>query len=40
MHEAKIDNFLFDVAGVLIEWRVQPLYMDVFDGDPERCFYF
>ena len=33
-------NFLFDVAGVLIEWRVEPLYMDLFNGDSEHFRYF
>lgn len=38
--EVKIGNFLFDVSGVLVEWRVEPLYMDLFNGDSERFRYF
>ncbi len=40
MSEPEIGDFLFDLAGVLIEWRVEPLYMDLFGGDRARFRYF
>ena len=33
-------DFLFDLAGVLVEWRVEPLYMALFGGDRERYRHF
>ena len=33
-------DFLFDLAGVLVEWRVEPLYMALLGGDRERYRYF
>ena len=37
MTERMYRDFLFDLAGVLVEWRVEPLYMTLFDGDRE-CY--
>ena len=33
-------DFVFDLTGVLVEWRVEPLYMALFDGDRERYRHF
>ena len=40
MTEPHPSDFLFDLAGVLIEWRVEPLYLALFDGDRERLRHF
>ena len=40
MADATMKHFLFDLAGVLVEWRVEPLYMALFDGDTERFNHF
>ena len=40
MTEPVSRDFLFDLAGVLIDWRAEPLYMAIFDGDRERYRHF
>jgi 2-haloacid dehalogenase len=41
MPHAKPDTFLFDLAGVLIHWDAEPLYLQIFDGnrDAVRVFF-
>ena len=40
MSESVFSDFLFDLAGVLVEWRIEPLYMTLFGGDRERYRHF
>ena len=40
MTERTYRDFLFDLAGVLVEWRAEPLYMALFGGDRERYRHF
>ena len=40
MTERMYHDFVFDLAGVLVEWRVEPLYLALFGGDRERYRHF
>ena len=40
MTERTHRDFLFDLAGVLVEWRIEPLYVALFGGDGERYRHF
>lgn len=40
MTERMYHDFVFDLAGVLVEWQVEPLYMALFGGDRERYRHF
>jgi 2-haloacid dehalogenase len=36
----KPDTFLFDLAGVLLEWNPLPLYLELYDHDRDKVDYF
>ena len=37
---SKIDNIIFDLGGVLIDWNPEYVYLDVFNGDREKMKWF
>ncbi len=36
----KIDNIIFDLGGVLIDWNPEYVYLDVFNGDRQKMQWF
>ena len=37
---SKIDNIIFDLGGVLIDWNPEYVYLDVFNGDRQKMKWF
>ena len=37
---SKIDNIIFDLGGVLIDWNPEYVYLDVFNGDRQKMQWF
>ena len=40
MNSNKINNIIFDLGGVLIDWNPKYVYLDIFKGNKKKMFWF